>query len=136
MKRERCIVKKCLKIWRAMVEIWKHFIFQGPSGIGKSKFAKDLAKRKINIEMVNLKILFILLQQQNMVRHMISLIQSYKAQDIYNIWWYWCNIIWISRVSNVFDRDNITKISSDIQIKHGFLIMQLLQRLHQLKLDW
>ncbi len=32
------------------------------------------------------------------------------------------------------DRDNITKILQDIQIKHGFLIMQLLQRLHQLKI--
>ncbi len=56
----------------------------------KSRFAKDLARR---INIINGKsIQFILLQRQKMERHMISLIQSTRCD---NLWWHRCNIIWL-----------------------------------------
>ncbi len=52
--KEKDVSKKCLKTWRAMVEIWKHLRVAGPSGIGVNQNLKDLA-RKINIRNGNLK---------------------------------------------------------------------------------
>ncbi len=43
MKEKDVYREEVFKTWRKQ---WKHFYISGPSGIGKSKFAKDLARKK------------------------------------------------------------------------------------------
>ncbi len=58
---------------------------------------------------------------------------EYKAQTLQH-WWYWCvTSFGFKEFLNVFDEIILQRFLQDIQIKHGFLIMQVLQRLHQLR---
>ncbi len=76
----RCIKRKFLRICKQYRNL-KTFFISGSSGLGKSRFAKDLARR-ITIINARVSIQFILLQRaKKMERHMISLIQS-MAQDV------------------------------------------------------
>ncbi len=90
-----------------------------------------LPARKINIRNGNLKIL--LYCSNNSTGKAYDFIDSeYKAQDV-TIFDIDATSFGFQEFPKYFDRDNITKTSSrDIQIKHGFLIMQLLQGFNQL----
>ncbi len=65
-------------------------------------------------------------QQQNMVRHMISLIQSIRRKTLLIFDDIDATSFGFQEFLNVLIE--ITKISSRYTNKHGFLIMQLLQR--------
>ncbi len=90
--------------------VLKNILIPG-SCLGKSRFAKRFARR-INIINGKKDNSIYTAQRQKMERHMISLIQSISKYKMTPSWWHRCNIIWFQELLNVFDKDNITKISS------------------------
>ena len=89
----------------------KTFYISGPSGIGKSRFAKDLA-RKININNGKSKnsIYTAPTAKDGKVYDFID--SEYKAQDVTIFDDIDATSFGFQEFLNVFDRDNITKISS------------------------
>ncbi len=61
---------------------------------------------------------------------MISLIQSYEAQDVTIFDDIDAASFGFQEFLNVFDKDNITRFLHDTQTRHGFHIMQSSQK-HQ-----
>ncbi len=109
--------------------------FRSVSGIGKSYSAKDY--KKINIRNGKSKnfVLYCSTAKHGKAYDFID--SEYKARYLLHIWWYWCKTSFGFKSFQCFDRDmSFTKISSRYTNAYGFLIMQLLQRLHQLKIDW
>ncbi len=109
-----------------MAAIWKHSLFQVHQVL-VTKICKRLSARRINI--INGKSINSIYCPTAKDGKTYDFIDSeYKAQDD-NLWWHRCNIIFDSReFLNVFDKDNITKISSRYTNKAWFHIMQSSQK--------
>lgn len=89
----------------------KTFYISGPSGIGKSKFAKDLA-RKINIKNGKSKNFVYTAPTAKHGKAYDFIDSEYKAQDVTIFDDIDATSFGFQEFLNVFDRDNITKISS------------------------
>ncbi len=110
---------------------FENIYISGPSGIGKSKFAKDLAKKNNIRNGKSKNFVYTAPTAKNMVTY--DFIDSeYKAQDV---------TIFddidqhhLVQEFHVFDRDNITKILQNMQIKHGFSHYAIITKASSIKI--